>query len=440
MASGLQIVDHQVRARPAVPARRAWTSAKAGEWIALALVASAILPTAWSFHAASLRLTLARVILLLAAPYAMSVSLLGSRSLPSDKLLLLSGIWSFIALALHVGVGQAAESAGIVTLELVGSYSILRVWVTTPAAVWRLLSRLAFLLVPLGMLAILESVLHQFIVRPLLGAGGGQSIGARLGLMRAWATFDHPILLGVAMGGFFGLSLVIWRIRKAWWIPVLGLSVFLGTFASVSSGAAMVIVVISVGVLWERFASPLFARPWRMLGIFVATVWILVELGSNRSAMTVLLGYLTLSPGTAYGRQLIWEWGFWHNAWPNPLFGIGNSDWVRPSWMISGSMDNYWLYVAVYSGIPAALMQIAAVALLVRRAVGSSSRVIIAGTPVLAWAMTVVAVSMAGATVHFWNASLVIYGMLLGLGPALWISTDVGPRREAVQGSNWLES
>ena len=390
-----------------------------GEWVACILILAAMLPAAWSFEVASLRLTPARVMLLFAGTYAMAAILLGPRCLRSDQLMALGGVWSFIALAYHEGVEAAAESAGIVTLELVGTYSVVRLWVPTPPAFLRLLSRLAILVVPLGATAMLESILHVPIARSLLGVGAGADMGARLGLMRAWATFDHPILLGVAMGGFFGLSMAAWRIRQAWWIPALATAAFLGTLASVSSGAAMVLVVIAAGLAWERMATRRFKSPWLALAMIVAGLWVLVDLVSNRPAMTVLVSYLTLSAETAHSRQLIWEWGFWHNAVPSPLFGIGTADWIRPSWMHSGSMDNYWLFVAVYSGIPAALMQLSAVILLIRRCTRTTVARRSAGTPALAWAITLVGVSMAGATVHFWNASLMMFGMLLGIGPAL---------------------
>ena len=63
------------------------------------------------------------------------------------------------------------------------------------------------------------------------------------------------------------------------------------------------------------------------------------------------MSYATFSAHTAYWRSIIFDWGM-VNVWANPIFGLGLNDWVRPRYMVSGSMDNFWLVVAVRYGIP----------------------------------------------------------------------------------------
>jgi hypothetical protein len=61
--------------------------------------------------------------------------------------------------------------------------------------------------------------------------------------------------------------------------------------------------------------------------------------------------YMTFSAQTGYWRIAIFEWGM-INVWDNPIFGIGLNDWVRPEWMHSSSVDNFWLLMTMRYGIP----------------------------------------------------------------------------------------
>ncbi len=40
------------------------------------------------------------------------------------------------------------------------------------------------------------------------------------------------------------------------------------------------------------------------------------------------------------------------NVWANPIFGIGLNDWVRPDYLHSSSVDNFWLLTTMRFGIP----------------------------------------------------------------------------------------
>jgi O-antigen ligase len=63
------------------------------------------------------------------------------------------------------------------------------------------------------------------------------------------------------------------------------------------------------------------------------------------------MSYATFSPHTAYWRSIIFEWGM-KSVWDNPIFGKGLNDWVRPWFMRSASVDNFWLLTAMRYGIP----------------------------------------------------------------------------------------
>ncbi len=128
----------------------------------------------------------------------------------------------------------------------------------------------------------------------------------------------------------------------------------------------------------------------------------------------MLLSYLTFSPATAYFRLIIWEWGFYHNALVNPLFGIGENEWVRPSWMHSTSMDNFWLVQMVTYGIPAFVFLATGTVLFLANQPRALS--VAAAQMRKGWVISMIGIMVAGCTVHYWNHSFVWYFFVLGLG------------------------
>ena len=129
-------------------------------------------------------------------------------------------------------------------------------------------------------------------------------------------------------------------------------------------------------------------------------------------------------------RRFIWEYGS-ATALNHPLFGVGLTDWERPAWMPTASLDNFWLFQAVRSGLPAPfLLLLAMLSILLpvclRKTVDSK----------VDEYRTAFAISMGyffstGWTVHFWGNVYVLFLFLMGAG--VWI-LDAGESDEA--GSN----
>jgi hypothetical protein len=139
-----------------------------------------------------------------------------------------------------------------------------------------------------------------------------------------------------------------------------------------------------------------------------------------------MLYYLTFSAETAYNRITIWEWGFWKNAVPNPVFGIGMQEWVRPSWMHSTSMDNFWLVQMVTYGLPCfAFLAMAALTQIWR-----AGRVQDPATVGLrmGWIISMIGLSVSACTVHFWNTSFIWFALMIGISSSLNV-TESKPRR-----------
>ena len=108
------------------------------------------------------------------------------------------------------------------------------------------------------------------------------------------------------------------------------------------------------------------------------------------------------------------------NLWGSPLFGIGLNDWVRPWYMHSGSMDNFWLVMGVRYGIPGFVTIASGYALMIygimRRDFEQS--------PVLArirraWVFTFLGLSFTLTTVHIWTNIYSFVFFMFGAG--VWL-------------------
>ena len=397
-------------------------------WFAVLLIIVTIAPTAWSFNVGPLRLTVYRIVLLCAAPVVVPWLMTAKDRCFADWLLPLGYFCSFIATTVHHGPEFSVESQGVLALEACVAYAVARYTLRSTSDLVRLMSVIGPLYLCYGLAAVVESVAGQpFIHLLLTGRPGASSTNDRFGFMRSYGSFDHPIAAGVNSGIILGLGIVATTIRGGKGFLKFCLGGLLACMASLSSAAAMFLAVIAISFSWAFITRRTQHRWWIFFALLVVA-WLGLDLLSNRSPMTVLISYLTFSPHTGYGRQLIWQYGFWENAVPNPLFGIGYSDWVRPSWMYSGSLDNFWLYNAMRFGMPAGILILAnfiTCAWIVGRASETRWGRI---SPQVAWVVTMAAAIMAAATVHFFNQSLVIFAFFAGTGLAMIPSSASSPR------------
>ena len=197
----------------------------------------------------------------------------------------------------------------------------------------------------------------------------------------------------------------------------LGALVCLGVICSVSSGALLPMVLQIGLMLWAWVFNRTRSR-WLILCGVVAVCYVVVDILSNRTPVTVFLSYATLSEETAYGRIHIFEWGM-NNVWKNPFIGIGMNEWERPWWK-SASMDNFWLLATVRYGIPGFLLLSGAYLLPVWVAM---RRDFCVGDPIWqfrrAWVFMQVGMILTLCTVDVWDTALSFVFFLLGSG--IWL-------------------
>jgi hypothetical protein len=194
------------------------------------------------------------------------------------------------------------------------------------------------------------------------------------------------------------------------------------SFASVlslSSGALAALFVQYVLIGWDKITKTIAYR-WRILSALIVSVYLLIDLLSNRTPFHVIVTYLTFSTGSSYNRILIWNYGT-AEVWRHPFFGIGFADWEHPSWM-SSSMDNFWLVIAVRYGLPAFILLAAAFIFLFRdvgRIKYTNNNIIKYRSGIFT---SLAGLIIAGCTVDYWNAIYCWFLFLLGSG--VWMLRD----------------
>jgi O-antigen ligase len=165
-----------------------------------------------------------------------------------------------------------------------------------------------------------------------------------------------------------------------------------------------------------------------LVGLYIGASFVM-----TRSPINFIATGMTLDSWTGYYRLQIWEHGL-DNVYANPWTGIGLGDWVRPWWMVSSTVDAFWLVIAMREGIPGIASLLIGVILTMRAVVKRGLRNPEVKTKRLArgWIMSLIALSLVGCTVHFWNVLYAFFFFFIGLSG--WIA-DPARRRAPAKAS-----
>lgn len=342
----------------------------------------------------------------------------------TDILFTLHICWAIAALAVN-NPAQAITQAGSVGPEFLGGYLIGRAYIRTSENFVALCRWLVFLVCCTTPFALYEARSGRPIIIELLhGLPGIKSANlftneGRLGLERVQAVFAHPIHYGLFCSVTLSLAFVALRNvttdarRYASSIVIAG-----SGFLALSSGALLAIFLQMGLILWATIFARIRWRWWLLVGLF-ALAYVVIDIFSTRSPIRVFMSYATFSAHNAYWRGIIFEWGM-KSVWANPLFGIGLNDWVRPAFMYSGSMDNFWLVIAVRYGIPAFLMLSIGYAwsifVVMRRRFDEDPVLLLIRR---AWVFTFLGLSFTLCTVHVWTNIYSFVFFMFGAG--MWL-------------------
>ncbi len=347
----------------------------------------------------------------------------------ADILMLLTAVWgAFVLIVLH-GIETALQPAGIFVIETLGPFLLARKYIRDYAAFQSMVKALALTMIVILPFAIFENVFGWpilieafgkiFPVYPVIGSE------LRLGFRRAQGTFEYSILFGVACSSAFALSYYVGgsvarRLRRS------GL-VALAVASSLSSGPLLSLVVQGLLIAWDKVTSRM-AQRWGILAGIVVAAYLAVDLTSNRTPFDVFISYLTFNSDTSYMRVHIWNYGM-ESVMKHPILGLGQTEWEHPDWM-GGSIDNFWLVVAVRYGIPGFLLiagSFVAVCFGLGRLKNLSYEAVQCRKGLV---ITICGLMLSICTVHVWDAPYVLILFLLGSG--MWIFDSPKQRTTAV--------
>lgn len=414
------------------PAQRLKTSVI---WPAVLLFYASLLPLEAKIDLGNLRIYAFRISLFICFPWIIQKLLSGRIRLgPVDVMLILASIWMAVAMSMTEGFSRGMESGGVQGFDLFTSYMVGRCALQTPGAFARLFKFALPGLIIVGLSMMFESVARQLFVRPLFASifGGIASeagqifLEQRLGFLRAYGPFPHPILAGLHMACFLPIYSLAIRNR---WVRVGGIAASLLGLFSISSASFMAFVVNSLLVLYDRLQLKVRQLSWKALLVALAFPLLLIQIYSQNGLLSVVVRYLTLNPATGSYRMLVWNETM-DDVAASPLFGIGFHEWTRPIWMISSSIDNHWLLMTVRFGIPEALLLAMATILTIFRismAAGKAPKQVRDLLVGLAITLSVMALLMF--TVSLWGNTFAWFALLLGAAAGLDRPRMRGPVR-----------
>lgn len=278
-----------------------------------------------------------------------------------DMAIILMTAWMLLSFIVIYGPEDGLIRGAGVVIDYPVAYFVARSCVNTPNDLRRFLILCLPGLTVAGFFLTVESISGHLIYRPFFASifghvsqfHTGDVTGVlileeekRLGLVRAYGPFDHPILGGTIMVGL--LPLYYFSGIRGW--PLfLGVAVALTGMFCMSS-AAFLAMFITLGAIALYHALPYIPKlSWWTVVAMLTMLVLVLHLTSNQGIMAIL-SRITLSPETAWYRTLIWKYGI-ISVQKHPLFGIGYNNWERISWMVTDSVDAHFLLMAMRHGL-----------------------------------------------------------------------------------------
>lgn len=267
----------------------------------------------------------------------------------SDVLILLGVFWISVAMFVNSDPASAAKAVVSNFADIALPYFLARVTFRTPRDFRVFLILMAPALLLVGTVIMVESVTHDNFVYKITSAIFGESkrfnFYERLGLIRGFGPFPHPILAGLFLVSFFSIY-VLSGLRK--WPLVAGIVASLLSFFTLSSATLFALAASFFAVVFNWLTERYEQLKWKLLLAAITIMYLALEFGSQNGAYSVVARYLSLNSTSAMHRRAIWQHGT-KNIAQNPWFGLGYNDWERPDWMME-SVDHYWLLLAMQFG------------------------------------------------------------------------------------------
>ena len=383
------------------------------------------------FHAGDLRLSPYRIFLLVAfIPLLLRLLSGGAgRVALGDVFMGLHCLWIGVALFANHGA-ERLPFIGITVVELFGGYLAGRVLIRSAADYRAFFRYFAVALLVLMPFAVFEMLTGRMLIsetlEPVASTFPKVLMGdMRMGLHRAQGVFEHSILWGVFCSIAIANLFYIYRESLAKRLFSSGLATGM-TFTSLSAAPLQSVTLQFAMIGWGWMTR----NAWWTLVILAAVGYVVIDALSSRTPVTIMIDYLTFDAHNAWIRIHIWNFGT-AEVWRNPIFGIGLGDWQRPSWLL-GSVDNFWLVVAMRYGLPGFLLLALAITMNLFSIIRQSLPDEIVHYR-RAHVIAAVGLFMTLGTVHVWGATSVFVMFYIGAGSWLFSGTAVAapPAEEA---------
>lgn len=277
-----------------------------------------------------------------------------------DASITVIGFWMMLSFMTIYGIDSGFVRGSGILIDTVLPYFVVRVCIKSLDDLRYFLILCLPGLAIAGLILVVESFAGRMLVRPLFAsifgsltsysggeAGGSLALEAeyRLGLMRAYGTFPHPILAGVMM---IGLLPLYYFSGLRGWPAILGVVVALTGFFGLSSAAFLSLMVAGATILIYHGKVYFPKISWWMISSLFVIAILTVHIISKNGIIPII-SRLTLTPHTAEYRTHIWQWG-WINIVKHPWFGLGYRQWERSAWM-GESVDAHFLLLAMRHGL-----------------------------------------------------------------------------------------
>jgi len=396
----------------------------------LALVAAFLCPTELSLYIADLRIPPHRAALLALLPFALwrMCTHQGVKIRSFDVAFVLFNVWTIAIFTYHHGHPDGLVYGTSLAIDGFGAYLIARAWVRDHATMLATLRAVGYAILVAAAIALPETLFGRNfthdLLREITGYVHPTAVERRLGLTRAYGSFDHPIHYGTFCAAMLALY---WYAARSSGERVKRIALICAaTFLGLSSAPILCLLLQITMLAWERATRGALNRTsitlMALAGLYVGAACVM-----TRSPINLIATGMTLDSWTGYYRLQIWENGLL-SVYANPWTGIGLNEWDRPWWMASPTVDAFWLVIAMREGIPGLLLALAGLTL-----IGSAAYRRGLNHPNLAcrrlargWFMSLIALVLVGTTVHYWNVLYAFFFFFVGL--AGWLADPLQKR------------
>lgn len=286
-----------------------------------------------------------------------------------DASLGIFSIYTAIVFLLRSSEGQSFEIGRIADTAL--CYGTFRALVRDIEELRWFLVHFLFLLVPYGVLAVIESVT---LVNPFNVFLEGKASGVlREGRLRAAGSFGHPSLLGTLGGSFLPVYLGLWMPRITSLIPVMGLVFCMMLVVAANSGAPVMCVVVAL-LGWTGWV---FRAHMKTIRYAIVASLVLLSLIMKAPLWYLLERVSNLSGGDGYHRAYLIDIAFQNldRWWVAGMSIADTKEWLPYINTNTGGADmtNQFLVYGVTAGVGAMALFI----VVLKRAFGSLGSAIV---------------------------------------------------------------